>query len=113
MIETGQFLDIICSRKKGASKKEINETALKFGYEISPYLWYRIHYAISNGGSINIYCKNKRWFSFENYYYKRLVKFVNENEKEKTHMGMAMGCVPSWITDNHKLFNEIFKFSDF
>lgn len=113
MVDIGQFIDIICSRRNGASRKEINETALKFGYEIKPYLWNRIHYAILRSGAVNIYCEKRRWYSFESHYYKKLVKFVNENEKDKTYMGMAMGCVPYWITENYELFNKTFKEKDF
>ena len=111
MIE--DFISIMCARKNGASRKEINETALKFGIEIKPYVWNRIHYAVSRGGSIEIYCEKKRWHSFQRSYFKSLVKFVNENEKGVTYMGMAMGVVPAWINDKHEIFNEIFNVNDF
>jgi hypothetical protein len=108
-----QFINIICSRKNGASKKEIFQTAKLFGFEIKPWMWNRIHYAISRGGSIPIYCDKKRWYSFESSYYKSLVKFVNNNEKGVTAMGMSMGVVPTWIDNKHDIFNSIFKHEDF
>lgn len=111
MIE--EFIQIICSRKNGASKKEINSTAKLFGFDVKPWMWRRIHYGISRGGSIGLYCENKRWYSFQSDYYKSVVEFVHNNEKGETSMGMSMGCVSYWIDENHDLFCEVFNINEF
>lgn len=114
MIDIDGLFNFICSRRKGATKKEINKIALMFGYEIKPYEWRRIHYALARrSGCLDIYCENKKWFCFRSYYYKNIVEFVNNNTKEKTYMGMAMGGVPFWIQENYELFNKVFKLEDF
>lgn len=111
MIE--EFIQIICSRKNGASKKEIFETAKLFDLNIEPWMWSRLHYAISRGGSIGLYCEKKRWYSYQPNYYVSIVEFVSKNEKGVTDMGMAMGCLSRWIDDYHDIFCKKFPLCDF
>lgn len=111
MIE--EFINIICSRKIGASKKEIIETAKLFDFNIDNSMWNRFLYVQSKGKDIGLYCENKRWFSTNSNYYKSIVIFVNNNEKGITDMSTSLGCISAWIDNNHDIFIKNFKIEYF
>jgi len=113
MIE--EFIQFICSRKKGSSKKEIFETAKLFGFKIEAQMWNRFKYIQSKGKDCGLYCESKRWFSINSNFYKSIVIFVNKNKNEKgiTDAGMSLGCISSWIDNNHDIFVKIFNVNDF
>ena len=111
MIE--EYIQIICSRKIGASKKEIIETAKLFGFNIDRRIWNRFLYVQSKGKDIGLYSENKRWFSTNSNYYKTIVNFVNNNEKGITDAGMSLGIISSWIDNNHGIFVKTFNINEF
>ena len=111
MIE--DLIHITCSRKNGASKKEIFLAAKAFNLEIEPSTWRRFLYVVSKGRCPDLYCENKRWHCYESEYYKSIVEFVANNKKGVRYMGMAMGVISTWINENHDTFKTIFNPVDY
>lgn len=107
------LLRILASRKNGTTKGDFFAACQKFDLPVSEREWNKVNYLNKKNISLGLYNEGNRWYCDESYYYIALVKFVLENPKEKTDMGMAMGAVPSWIRDHHKTFISMFKLSDF
>jgi hypothetical protein len=104
------LLHIMACRKKGVTKKEFFKACDMFSFYVPQREegWRRMLYRKKLGYSMGVYNEGKRWFSYENEYHRGLVKFINNNPKGILDMGMALGCVPRWIDENHSLFVKMF-----
>ncbi|MGL6121364.1 MAG: hypothetical protein ACRC0V_12785 [Fusobacteriaceae bacterium] len=105
------LLNIICSKKNGATKKEIELIFQKFETEINKQVWNKIF----NLRKINAYiliCKGKRWHSTEKEFYKMIICHVLNNDKGNRFLGM-IDSIPFWVDERNELFKSIFHLSDF
>jgi hypothetical protein len=107
------LLNIMASRKSGVFKSEYFYMCERFKLPINKTSWNRFVYVHGKGVALPVYSETGKWYCYDRDYYRSLVEFVHKNPKGVTYMGMAMGVLPSWIDDNHELFVNLFRISDY
>lgn len=109
-VNQDDLLNIICCKKNGATKKEIELIFNKFETKINKQFWNKVF----NLRKINDYiliCKNKKWYSNDIEYYKAIIIHILSNKKS-SYLGAGI-AIPHWILERVELFKSIFQLSDF
>lgn len=109
------ILNIMASRKGGVAKFDFLTMCQKFGVKFNEVDWLFLINKRKHGEPMSVYyiIGTGYWFSEEAEYYRYLIKFVHNNPQGTKDLPILMGKVPGFIIQNHDLFVEIFKPSDF